>query len=352
MLARSRPPGRARGPRRLPPAFAPRGGARLTVCRSPPIMRPNAGPGSRDAARLGAPRAGATPKGAVHEEDHLAARGDGSARRSRPGGDAQGHGRHGQDHRRHHLAGSRRVVRVLGQRGDRQHLRAAHHLRPEGRQQAQGRAGRELVGRRRRQDLHVQDAEGHQVPLGQPGDRAGRRLLAPAGGDHEQDARVHPHPVRLHQGEREGEDPGDRRPDAGHRDGRAGGADLLLLLPDRRHRRDRGHEDGPGAREGRRLRERVAQDELGRLRAVQARELEGEGVVHARALGRVLGHEGADAARGRPPRAGSRRPSASFSRRATSTTRGTSARTSWTPFAATRTSSSSRRRRARSSTSA
>ena len=36
-------------------------------------------------------------------------------------------------------------------------------LRPEGRQQAQGRAGRELDGRRRRQDLHLQDEAGHQV---------------------------------------------------------------------------------------------------------------------------------------------------------------------------------------------
>ena len=32
---------------------------------------------------------------------------------------------------------------------------------------------------------------------------------------------LHPDPVRLHQGERQGEDPGDRRPDAGHRDRRS-----------------------------------------------------------------------------------------------------------------------------------
>ena len=236
----------------------------MTGCRSPPIMRQTPGPDPVTPPVLAHLGAGATPKGAVHEEVHLAARGDGPGRRSRPRGDAEGHGRHGQADRRHHLAGSRRVLRVLGQRGYRQHLRAPHHVRPEGCQQAQGRAGRELDGRRRRQDLHVQDAEGNQVPLGEPGDRAGRRLLAPAGGDHEQDAGVHPHSVRLHQGEREGEDPGDRRSDAGHRDGRGGGADLLLLLPHRRHRRGGGHEDRPVAREGRRLRERVAQDELRR----------------------------------------------------------------------------------------
>ena len=62
---------------------------------------------------------------------------------------------------------------------------------------------------RGRQDLHVQDAKGHQVRLRQPGDSPGCGLLAPAGRDHEQDARVHPDPVRLHQGERQGEDPGD-----------------------------------------------------------------------------------------------------------------------------------------------
>ena len=37
-------------------------------------------------------------------------------------------------------------------------------------------------------------------------------------------------------------------------------------------------------------------------------QLEGEGVLHPRALGRVLGHEGAAAPRGRPPRAGGRDP--------------------------------------------
>ena len=71
---------------------------------------------------------------------------------------------------------------------------------------------------RRRQDLHVQDEEGHQVPLRQSGDGARRGLLAPARRRPQQVAGVHPDPVRLHQGEREGEDPGDRRPDAGDRD--------------------------------------------------------------------------------------------------------------------------------------
>ena len=53
------------------------------------------------------------------------------------------------------------------------------------------------VGRRRRH-LHLQDAPGRQVPLRQPGDRRGRRLVAAARGDPRQDPGLHPDPVRLH----------------------------------------------------------------------------------------------------------------------------------------------------------
>ncbi len=81
-------------------------------------------------------------------------------------------------------------------------LRPAGHLPGRRRREARGPRRRELDGQRRRQDLHLQDPRRHQVPLRQPADRRGRRLLAAARGDAQQDARLHPHPVRLHPGER------------------------------------------------------------------------------------------------------------------------------------------------------
>ena len=126
-------------------------------------------------------------------------------------------------------------------------------------------------------------------------------------------------PVRLHQGQRQGEGQGDRRQHARDRDREGVRADVLLQLPDRRGRLGRRHEDGRGQREGRRFRQRLAEDQLGRLRR-----------LHACAHGgptkatRSKPTSGTGRARRRPSASScatsrSRRPSACCSKRATST---------------------------------
>ena len=77
---------------------------------------------------------------------------------------------------------------------------------------------------------------GHQVPLRQPADRQGRRLLAAARGQAQPVAGLHPDPVRLHAREHGRDDQGHRRQHARPDPGQALRADLPALLPDRRRR--------------------------------------------------------------------------------------------------------------------
>ena len=117
---------------------------------------------------------------------------------------------------------------------------------------------RELGDRRRRQDLHLQGQGRHHLPFRQSADRRGRRLVAAARDQAQQDAGVHPDPVRLHAGERRGPDPGGRRPHLHGRARPALRADLLPLLPDRDRRLGGRQAAGAGARAGRRSRPRLA----------------------------------------------------------------------------------------------
>ena len=100
---------------------------------------------------------------------------------------------------------------------------------------------------------------------GNPLARRGRRLVLAAGGQAQQDAGLHPHPVRLHAGQRRAEDQGDRRSDLHGRARQALRADLLPLLPDGDRRLGGRQGAGPPARAGRRPRPRVAADQLRRL---------------------------------------------------------------------------------------
>ena len=95
---------------------------------------------------------------------------------------------------------------------------------------------------RRRPAGHLQDPPRHQVPLRQPADRAGRRLLAAARGQAQPLAGLHPDPVRLHAREHGRDDQGHRRRHAGPDPRQALRADLPALLPDRRRRLGGRHE--------------------------------------------------------------------------------------------------------------
>ena len=91
-----------------------------------------------------------------------------------------------------------------------------------------------------RQDLQLRVEAGTEVRVGQRADRRGRRVFAAARGAARQDAGLHPDPVRLHQGQREGPDQADGAADADARDRQVVCADLRAQLPDgerRRHRR-------------------------------------------------------------------------------------------------------------------
>ena len=160
---------------------------------------------------------------------------------------------------------------------------------------------------------------GHQVPLRQPADRAGRRLLAAARGQAQPVARLHPDPVRLHAREHGRDDQGHRRQHAGAHARQALRADLPALLPDRRRRLGGRHEARPGAREGRRHGPRVAQDQLGRLGPVQAARLEAQRERGAATPTPTTGAARPSSSASSPATSPSPRPSACCWRRATST---------------------------------
>ncbi len=158
----------------------------------------------------------------------------------------------------------------------------------------------------RRQDLRVRVEARAEVRVGQRAHRRGRRVLAAAGGAARQDAGLHPDPVRVHQGQREGPDQADGPVDIDHRDREIVRAVLRSQLPDRERRRRRRQEaravEGGERRPGLWL----AQDQLRRLRPVEAPRVARQRDRRARAQRQLLRREVEAAARHLPAREGGR----------------------------------------------
>ena len=158
--------------------------------------------------------------------------------------------------------------------------------------QALRRSGQVLDRLARRQDLQLRAEAGTEVRVGQRADRRGRRVFAAARGAARQDAGVHPDPVRLHQGQRQGQDQADGSVDADDRDREVVCAVLRAELPDgecRRHRRqEAGAVEGAEQRPGLRL----AQDQLRRLGPAQAPRVARQRDRRARAQRQLLRREG------------------------------------------------------------
>ena len=94
------------------------------------------------------------------------------------------------------------ILRVQRQRSRRKHLSPPGRPRQHRPQQGRRRRRAVLDRQPRRHHHHLQAQEQRLFPVRQGADRRRRRLLAPARREAEQDAGLHRHPVRLHQGQR------------------------------------------------------------------------------------------------------------------------------------------------------